>query len=74
MIYISGPMTGLPGLNFEAFNRAAEKLRAAATLALSEAEGLIHNDYDGTQSFDPMMAALEPVRAAIAKATGEQHG
>lgn len=26
--YISGPMTGYPGLNFEAFNNAAASLRA----------------------------------------------
>lgn len=28
-VYISGPMSGLPDLNFPAFNAAADKLRAA---------------------------------------------
>lgn len=38
MIYISGPMTGCPGLNFETFDRAAEKLRAAGFEVLNPAE------------------------------------
>jgi hypothetical protein len=28
-VYISGPMTGLPGHNFDAFNEAERRLRAA---------------------------------------------
>jgi hypothetical protein len=37
-IYISGPMTGLPGLNFSAFNYAAETLRAAGYEVVNPAE------------------------------------
>lgn len=37
-IYISGPMTGLPGLNFKAFNKAAKKLRAMGLDVVNPAE------------------------------------
>ena len=43
-------------------------LLAGAKLALDLAEGLINSDYDGTSAHEPMMAELEPIRAAIAKA------
>jgi hypothetical protein len=37
-VYISGPMTGLPDLNFPAFHAAAAKLRAAGYEAINPAE------------------------------------
>ena len=37
-IYISGPMTGLPALNFPAFHAAAAELRAAGLDVVNPAE------------------------------------
>ena len=37
-IYISGPMTGLPDLNFPAFHAAAAKLRASGYEVVNPAE------------------------------------
>jgi hypothetical protein len=37
-IYISGPMTGKPGLNFDAFNAAAAKYRAQGHTVINPAE------------------------------------
>lgn len=37
-IYISGPMSNLPDLNFPAFNEAAEKLRAKGHSVINPAE------------------------------------
>ena len=37
-VYISGPMTGLPDLNFPAFHAAADRLRAAGFHAVNPAE------------------------------------
>lgn len=38
VIYISGPMTGMPALNFPAFNRAAAALRAEGYTVVNPAE------------------------------------
>ena len=37
-LYLSGPMTGLPGLNFAAFNTAALALRAQGFVVVNPAE------------------------------------
>jgi hypothetical protein len=38
VIYISGPMSGKPGLNFDEFNAAAAKLRADGYQVINPAE------------------------------------
>lgn len=48
--YISGPMTGMPELNFPAFHDAAARLRAAGRTVINPAEictaiGLQWSDY-----------------------------
>lgn len=45
--YISGPMRGLPGLNFEAFNRCAADLRARGYTCLNPAEQDVDAGYLG---------------------------
>lgn len=37
-IYLAGPMSGLPGLNFPAFNREAARLRALGYVVVNPAE------------------------------------
>lgn len=37
-VYVSGPMSGLPGLNFPAFNEATLRLRAAGYSVVNPAE------------------------------------
>lgn len=37
-IYVAGPMTGLPGLNFDAFHSAARTLRAVGHTVINPAE------------------------------------
>lgn len=37
-VYIAGPMTGLPGLNFDAFNAEAARLRAEGHEVINPAE------------------------------------
>jgi hypothetical protein len=46
LIYLSGPMTGLPELNFPAFNAAAAKLRAAGHGVVNPAEINVENNAD----------------------------
>ncbi|WP_084613906.1 DUF4406 domain-containing protein [Nakamurella lactea] len=49
-VYISGPMTGIPGLNFTAFNDAEVRLKAAGygvsnPAAKGEIDGFTWSDY-----------------------------
>lgn len=52
-VYISGPMTGLPGLNFQAFNAAADSLRARGRQVVNPAE----INPDSTMSWQQCMRA-----------------
>ena len=45
-IYISGPMTGLPNLNMEAFNEAERKLRKAGWSDIRNPARLAVNEYE----------------------------
>lgn len=49
-VYVSGPMTGLPGLNFPAFHAAADMLRRAGHEVVNPADegsgdGLSYEEY-----------------------------
>jgi hypothetical protein len=68
-IYHSVPEEDLPNARLIA---AAPDLLEAAKLALQSAESWIHDQLDGTSSLESALAELEPVRAAIAQATGGQ--
>jgi hypothetical protein len=52
-VYISGPMTGLPDLNFPAFNAAAATLRAQGLDVVNPAE----INPDGSASWEACMRA-----------------
>ncbi len=54
-IYIAGPMSGLPELNFPAFHAAAVKYRARGATVLNPAE---INPDPGTQWEDAMRADI----------------
>ena len=55
-LYIAGPMTGYPALNFPAFDRASADLRAAGYDVFSPAEWA--RDVDG---FDPETGVQKPL-------------
>ena len=52
-VYISGPMTGLPDLNFSAFCSAAHRLRAAGLQVVNPAEV----NPDNSKSWEACMRA-----------------
>jgi nucleoside 2-deoxyribosyltransferase len=52
-VYLSGPMTGLPELNFPAFNAAAARLRAEGAQVVNPAE----INPDGGLSWEQCMRA-----------------
>jgi len=55
IIYITGPMSGLPDLNFPAFHAAAAKLRAEGHTVINPAE--INADVAGQRPWDFYMRA-----------------
>lgn len=59
-IYIAGPMTGIPDLNFPAFHAAAKKLRAEGHEVVNPAE----------INADPAAAWLDCMRADIRELVG----
>lgn len=72
-VYIAGPMSGLPGLNFAAFDQAAQDLRAYGYQPINPA------DLDRAAGFDPdvdipspafMRSALGRDLAAICQCAG----
>lgn len=54
-VYLSGPMTGLPNLNYKEFNRWAKKLRANGHTVLNPAE----NDGGSTDRPRPFYMRLD---------------
>ena len=52
-VYLSGPMTGLPGLNFPAFNAAAAHLRLLGVEVVNPAE----INVDGVKTWESCMRA-----------------
>ena len=51
---------------------AAPDLLEAAKMGLREAESWIRDQLEGTKFYEDAMKELDPIRAAIAKATGEK--
>lgn len=67
LVYLSGPMTGLPEWNFPAFDDAAKRLRAGGLAVLSPAEKDLEGGFDPAsdgEGFD-LRAALEWDVAAV---------
>lgn len=58
--YLAGPMRGLPGFNFDAFDQAAAALRALGWTVHSPAE------HDRSMGFDPSLGTLEGFDVAAA--------
>lgn len=72
-IFLSGPMTGLPGYNIPAFDAAATRLRAAEHDVLSPADldreaGVDLDDFGSTDRADAMRRDLAAVLTADAVA------
>lgn len=71
MLYLAGPMTGLPRYNFPAFATGASELRAAGFTVRSPAEHDLDDGFDPAlpaeeQGFDVMLALLWDVESVIA--------
>lgn len=66
-IYIAGPMTGLPGLNFDAFNAKAAELRARGWHVENPAEHGIQEGATWSDYLRHDMASLATALAANAQ-------
>lgn len=52
-MYISGPMSGLPKLNYPAFFAAEQRLSAAGLVVLNPASALEETEFDGREQEAP---------------------
>lgn len=65
ILYVAGPMTGLPEFNYPAFRRAGEHLAAVGYEVLNPVDAEDHNDTGKPQAWDWYMRhALRMVLAA----------
>ena len=67
-IYLSGPMTGLPKLNYPLFNRVAAELRKRGFTVINPAENVI-TDTPNPSHADYMRLSLDQVEQADTVAT-----
>lgn len=59
-VYISGPMTGLPDLNYPAFHKKAEELRAKGHEVFNPAE-----NFDGQQDIDRQVCLRQDLKLLL---------
>lgn len=75
IIAVTGGLSGRDTIERDTANArliaAAPALLEAAKFGLSVAESWMRSELEGTDQFDAAMARLDPIRAAIAKATGD---
>lgn len=60
MLYLSGPMTGLPEYNYPAFRTASEELRSKGFIVFDPSEV-----FDGDQSFAKEIYMREDIKAVL---------
>ena len=70
ILYVSGPMTGLPEFNYPAFHEAKKRLRAAGHSVISPADLPIRDDWEW---IDYILADIDSVFAVDGVATLDAH-